>query len=1352
MKQRVNRGLSLLLAIAMCISILSGMVFTASAVTVDYVTVGSYILNWGSRGTAATFLSPNAEAFYSDNEISYSDLSLLSGSSDAASVPNSALYAELQELMKSNHSYKTSYDGTKELYKYTDCQNNDCTSDGAISSFYSGKGIGPKWDSGATWNREHTWPNSKGLGGSDENDIMMLRPTSTTENGSRSNTAYGESSGFFDPNSVSGGTYNLHGDVARIALYVYVRWGNTGYMWGSSGVMESKEVLLKWMQEDPVDTWELGRNDAVESITGTRNVFVDYPELAFLLFNEEVPADMTTPSGEAFNSGSAYTITATTNNAAYGTVSVSGKTINAVPAEGYRASGCTVVSGSASVTQNGNAFTVNAASDCTVQINFEPKSSVTVSFLEDGSVASFRTVYSGDSVTLPDHTGAVPADYTFVGWAETAVDHTETVPALLKTGSSYTVEDDTLLYAVYSYVGESSGTGIWTLVTDASILSAGDQLVIAYNSKGVAAGEIVTASNPYMATVNTVFSDDLNTIPALPADVVVLTLGGSEGAWTLANAGGQLLGATAAKKMAWDKGTTTWGISVANGNAAIQNTTAAYGSLEYNISSPRFTTYLAGSNQNAPQLYVLDTGAGTTYYTTATSDTCQHDNTINVPAKDATCTENGYTSGIFCDDCKTYLSGHTAVTAPGHSYTAEITPPTATTDGFTTYTCSACGDSYTGNTVPALGETYTVSFAVPDGVAAVADMPCNNSGIILPAAGVPTGSREYTFVGWTPVVVENATTAPTVFTAGSSYVAEADTTLHALYSYGEGGSGESSYVLVESADQLTGGAKVVIASSAHDIAMSTSQGSSANNRGTVSITKNDDKTISFASDAGVAVMELQAGTVDGTYAFYCPVNNGYLYASSSSSNVLKLQKTNNANGSFKIEIGENGACTVTAQGDNTRNLLRYNSGSSIFSCYKSGQTAVSLYIETVDGTLCYTTVISQPHVHSGVYQPAAAATCQREGTVAHYACACGKNFSDSACTIELSSTVDPQKDHDYTAEIVQEKYLQTPANCHAAALYCYSCTMCGAASDAVFSSGGVDASNHDGETEVRGAFAATCTAEGYTGDTYCLGCGGKTDSGSDIPATGHADAAFLAGSPSTCKATGTKGHYHCDACGKDYLVKDASAKPLTADDLQLPLDPDNHDGERELRGAFAATCTTAGYTGDICCTGCDATIVPGSVIPAGHTLEKVDGKPATHEADGNIEYFVCSVCGKLYADEKAEKEITEADTVIPKGEHAYGDFTHDASKHWKACACGSKIEEGTHTYGAWTTVKSAGVGVEGSKERTCSVCGYKQTEKLPAIANPDTGDASHIVVWTLLLLTSACAVVYVTTAKKRYPR
>ena len=296
MMQTMKRGLALFLVLVMFVAFVPTLILNVDAAEVNYVYNGKYIYNWGTRGTVATFLSPNAEAFYEKTQ-SYEELAANAGGTGKSDAPSSALYKALQNLMKNAQTHQTSYAETRDLYMYTDCQNNG----GKISSFYSGKDIGPSWDSGGTWNREHTWPNSKGLGGNDENDIMMLRPTATSENGARGNKAYGQSSGYYFPNVESGGKYDVRGDVARIFLYVYVRWGNLNYAWGTSGVMESVDVLLLWMEEDPVDTWELGRNDSVESITGTRNVFVDYPELAFLLFGEEIPADMETPSGGSDN-------------------------------------------------------------------------------------------------------------------------------------------------------------------------------------------------------------------------------------------------------------------------------------------------------------------------------------------------------------------------------------------------------------------------------------------------------------------------------------------------------------------------------------------------------------------------------------------------------------------------------------------------------------------------------------------------------------------------------------------------------------------------------------------------------------------------------------------------------------------------------------------------------------------------------------------------------------------------------------------------------------------------------------------------------------------------------------------
>ena len=224
--------LSLTLAIAIVMPSLS---FEVSAAT--------YVANWGERGVVATALSDRAVAFYNKYGVEYSEISQKAGltydESNKKPVPaNTPLYDALQSVMVKAQNHVTDYDETRGLYKYTDCIGGKTAN---ISCFYTGKTLSSTWDSGSTWNREHTWPNSKGLAGSDENDIMMLRPTVPSENGSRGNKAYGVSSGYHNPGE------SVHGDCARIALYVYVRWGNTSFMWGSAGVIENLEILLQWM-------------------------------------------------------------------------------------------------------------------------------------------------------------------------------------------------------------------------------------------------------------------------------------------------------------------------------------------------------------------------------------------------------------------------------------------------------------------------------------------------------------------------------------------------------------------------------------------------------------------------------------------------------------------------------------------------------------------------------------------------------------------------------------------------------------------------------------------------------------------------------------------------------------------------------------------------------------------------------------------------------------------------------------------------------------------------------------------------------------------------------------------------
>lgn len=618
MKILNKRSLAWLTSLLMLVSLFSAVVVLPVEAAVDYVYSGSYVYNWGTRETVATFMSPMAEAWYSKNNTDYEELSALNGGNGTGGVTSSALYNELQDLMVSNHTHVTSYNETKNLFCYTDCEN----SGGKISSFYSGKAIGPTWDGG--WNREHTWPNSKGEGNG-ENDIMMLRPTSTSENSGRGNKAYGESSGCYNPNAESGGKHDLRGDVARIMLYQHVRWSQSK-LWGTSGVMESLTVLLKWVTEDPVDTWELGRNDAVQAITGTRNVFVDYPELIFNLFGADIPEDYQSPSGEG--AAGAYAITATVNDSAYGSVTVSGRNVTASPKSGYAVGGYTILSGDATVTRNGNVFAVNATSDVEIRIDFVPRQQVSLTLMDGTSLYDTLTAYSGDAVTLPAFEGEIAEGHTFVGWVETAVEETTAAPTYYAAGSAYTVGVSTTLYALFSRT-DMDGTELSNVFEPYSgPLTAGDYLIV-YNGKAM----VGTVTDKTRLDVAEVMVQNGNII--LPAENAVWHIAQSGSDWTIQNlsAGTYAAGTTVKSNQltlnAAVSDLTKWTVEVKSTGYEFTNVgRVALGStytplLRYNATVDNFSCYAKNTNVGGPNKLYKRAG-GTTYYFTQAGEVCDH--------------------------------------------------------------------------------------------------------------------------------------------------------------------------------------------------------------------------------------------------------------------------------------------------------------------------------------------------------------------------------------------------------------------------------------------------------------------------------------------------------------------------------------------------------------------------------------------------------------------------------------------------------------------------------------------------------------------------------------------------------
>ena len=136
--------------------------------------------------------------------------------------------------------------------------------------------------------------------------------------------------------------------------------------------------------------------------------------------------------------------------------------------------------------------------------------------------------------------------------------------------------------------------------------------------------------------------------------------------------------------------------------------------------------------------------------------------------------------------------------------------------------------------------------------------------------------------------------------------------------------------------------------------------------------------------------------------------------------------------------------------------------------------------------------------------------------------------------------------------------------------------------------GKLSATNHVGGTEIRDIKGKTCTENGYTGDTYCKGCGEKLSSGTVIHADGHKggtatcidkaecevchekygepDANHHIGIeavdavPATAASTGTVAHWRCTACGRLFADADGKQEIRSEDTVTKKLAPSILDG------------------------------------------------------------------------------------------------------------------------------------------------------------------------------------------------
>lgn len=158
----------------------------------------------------------------------------------------------------------------------------------------------------------------------------------------------------------------------------------------------------------------------------------------------------------------------------------------------------------------------------------------------------------------------------------------------------------------------------------------------------------------------------------------------------------------------------------------------------------------------------------------------------------------------------------------------------------------------------------------------------------------------------------------------------------------------ATYVL---ATAITSGKHYVIASGTTSGDVKVMGNQNTNNRAAEDATIGDDGKLNVSDDQYEFVIE--SATIDeksGYSIFDAGENGGYLYAASSSSNHLKTQSENSANGVWAITIDSEGKASVVAQGTNTRNVMQYNSSSNLFSCYGTASQSPVYLFEKVEDT------------------------------------------------------------------------------------------------------------------------------------------------------------------------------------------------------------------------------------------------------------------------------------------------------------------------------------------------------------------------------------------------------------------
>ncbi|NQU32027.1 MAG: endonuclease [Bacteroidetes bacterium] len=223
------------------------------------------------------------------------------------------LKSALHNIIKDHveFSYTSSNTDTWDILKETD---KDTANPDNVILFYSGWSVNAaqEYNDGLGYSREHVWAKSHGDFGTDKGagtDVHHLRPADISVNSARNNKdfdtggeIYVDGDGTTECKSDADSWEPrdaVKGDIARMLFYMAVRYEGTNgdpdleledavntfdLNESGKGYHGKLSTLLEWHKADPVDSFEIHRNDIIYSYQENRNPFIDHPEFVSKLW------------------------------------------------------------------------------------------------------------------------------------------------------------------------------------------------------------------------------------------------------------------------------------------------------------------------------------------------------------------------------------------------------------------------------------------------------------------------------------------------------------------------------------------------------------------------------------------------------------------------------------------------------------------------------------------------------------------------------------------------------------------------------------------------------------------------------------------------------------------------------------------------------------------------------------------------------------------------------------------------------------------------------------------------------------------------------------------------------------